>query len=81
MAAPVPLRSAAPRSSADFAQLPTEAAHPRAVEARLLPLPPGLDVWLLVEEWCVGAPPDPADAAHQAALQEAKRGPTRTLPA
>lgn len=57
-----------PRAEAEAMQ----AAHPRAVETRLLPLPPGLDVWLLVEEWCVGAPPDPADAAHQAALQEAR---------
>ena len=49
-----------------------QAAHPRSVEARLLPLLPGLDMWQLVEGWLTGASVEPVDLAHQAELQEAK---------
>ena len=49
-----------------------QAAHPNAVEARLLPLPSGLDMWQLVEGWLAGALPEPVDPARQTELQQAK---------
>ena len=49
-----------------------QAAHPRAVEARLLPLSPGLDMWQLVEGWQAGVSVEPVDPARQTELQAAK---------
>lgn len=57
-----------PRTEAEAMQV----AHPRAVEARLLPLPPGLDLWLLVEGWLASESHEPVDPARQTELQEAK---------
>ena len=57
-----------PRTEAEAMQ----AAHPRAVEARLLPLPAGLDLWQLVEGWQAGASSAPVDPAQQTELQQAK---------